>query len=212
MWNSEPGGNLLTLGDGQVVGGRQQIPFWKTAMDITLGAILTALVAVPMALVAIAVGLDGGWPIFIRQRRIGRHGREYLMWKLRTMPRDTPQMAKAQLDHSQLHISRLARLLRRHSVDELPQLLNVLSGDMSLVGPRPALYTQQDLIELRHSRGAFGVKPGLTGLAQISGREDLTLEEKVALDAEYASKMSPALDLQIILRTITTILRPRGSF
>jgi O-antigen biosynthesis protein WbqP len=181
-------------------------------MDLALGTILTAVAALPVAVVATAVGLDGGWPVLIRQRRIGRFGREFLMWKLRTMPRDTPQMAKAQLDHSQLQISPLGRFLRRHSIDELPQLLNVLTGEMSLVGPRPALYTQDDLIELRRLRGAFGLKPGLTGLAQVSGREDLTLEEKVALDAEYAAKMSPALDLQIILRTIATILKPRGSF
>ncbi|MDP9225772.1 MAG: sugar transferase [Actinomycetota bacterium] len=158
------------------------------------------------------MALDSGWPVFIRQRRIGRREHEYLMWKLRTMPRDTPQMAKAELDHSQLRISSLSRFLRRHSIDELPQLLNVLTGDMSLVGPRPALYTQADLIELRRSRGAFDLKPGLTGLAQVSGREDLTLDEKVALDVEYALKMSPSLDLQIILRTIATVLKPRGSF
>lgn len=189
-----------------------KIPFWKTAMDLGIGTLLAVVAAPLFALVVIAVGLDGGWPIFIRQRRIGRHGHEYLMWKLRTMPRDTPDMAKAQLDHSRLRISWLGRFLRRHSVDELPQLLNVLAGDMSLVGPRPALYTQDDLIALRRVHGAFAVKPGLTGLAQVSGREGLTLEQKVALDVEYTRKMTPWLDLRIFVRTIAAVVRPRGNF
>ena len=185
---------------------------WKTAMDLAIGTVLALLAVVPMAGIALAVGFDSGWPIFIRQRRIGRYGHEYLMWKLRTMPPNTPQLAKAQLDHSHLRMSRLSRFLRRHSVDELPQLLNVLSGDMSLVGPRPALYTQTELIEMRWTCGALSVKPGLTGLAQVNGREDLTLEEKVALDAEYIRVLSPAVDLRIMLRTVATVLRPRGSF
>jgi len=194
------------------ISARRITPIWKAAMDLTMGTVIAALATVPIAVAALAVALDSGRPIFIRQRRIGRDGREYLMWKLRTMPPNTPQMAKAELDHTQLQISPLSRFLRRHSIDELPQLLNVLTGDMSLVGPRPALYTQADLIELRRSLGAFDLKPGLTGLAQVSGREDLTVDEKVALDVEYALKMSPSLDLQIMLRTIANVLKPRGSF
>jgi O-antigen biosynthesis protein WbqP len=181
-------------------------------MDLVIGAMLAAVAAVPIAAFALAVGIESGRPVLIRQRRIGRHGREYLMWKLRTMPKDTPQMAKAELDHSQIHISRLSRFVRRHSIDELPQLLNVLTGDMSLVGPRPALYTQADLIRLRQSRGVFSLRPGLTGLAQVSGREDLTLDEKVALDLEYATKLNLLLDVWIMFRTVATIVRPRGSF
>lgn len=187
-------------------------PIWKTATDLLGGVVLAVVLAIPMLVVGLSILFDSGWPVLIRQRRIGRGGHEYLMWKFRTLPRDTPQMAKAELDPGVLRASTLGRFLRRYSIDELPQLLNVLTGDMSLVGPRPALYTQQDLVALRLPAGALAVKPGLTGLAQVSGRENLTIEQKVAFDSEYVRKMSAGQDIRILLRTISAILHARGSF
>jgi O-antigen biosynthesis protein WbqP len=165
-----------------------------------------------MTAIGLAILAEDGRPVLIRQRRIGQGGREYRMWKFRTLPRDTPQMAKSALGPEGMQVTPLGRFLRRHSLDELPQLLNVLTGEMSLVGPRPALYTQDDLTSMRAAAGVLAAKPGLTGLAQVSGREDLSLPEKVALDAEYVRGMSLGLDLRIALRTVRAVLRPRGSF
>jgi len=165
-----------------------------------------------MLIISLAILADGGRPVLIRQRRIGRHGFEYQMWKFRTLPKDTPQVAKSHLTEAAMRTTRLSRFLRRHSLDELPQLLNVVGGQMSLVGPRPALYTQDDLTTMRAAAGVLSVKPGLTGLAQVSGRENLELSQKVALDADYVREMSLALDCRIAIRTLGAVLRPRGSF
>jgi O-antigen biosynthesis protein WbqP len=162
-------------------------------------------------LTALAIVVDSGWPPLVRQRRIGVHGQEFLMWKFRTLPKDTPQVAKSDLEDIGRRASRFGRFLRRTSVDELPQLLNVLAGQMSLVGPRPALFNQMDLTQMRLKNGVLRVLPGLTGLAQVSGRENLSLEEKVQLDEQYVRTMSPAVDLGIAFRTIGAVLNGRGN-
>jgi O-antigen biosynthesis protein WbqP len=181
-------------------------------MDMVVGGVLIVMLAIPMLIVGFAILAQSGRPVLIRQRRIGQGGSEYLMWKFRTLPADTPQMAKAELDPTVFRASALGRFLRRYSVDELPQLLNVLGGEMSLVGPRPALFTQTDLVSMRRPLGALAVKPGVTGLAQVGGRENLTLEQKVALDAHYVRTLSLGHDVSILFRTIAAILRARGSF
>jgi len=170
------------------------------------------LSAIPIAVISAAILVDSGRPIFLRQRRIGANGRGYLMWKFRTLPRGTPQMSKTELQDKGVKTTRLGRVLRRYSLDELPQLLNVVAGDMTLVGPRPALYTQQDLIAMRTAVGILHARPGMTGLAQISGREQLSLDEKVALDLEYVRRMSFAFDASIALRTARAVLQAKGSF
>jgi O-antigen biosynthesis protein WbqP len=187
-------------------------PKWKSTVDYVCGCVLLVAAAIPMTLIAGGILAESGRPVLIRQRRIGRRGVEYLMWKFRTLPKETPQMAKSDLVAAGLNPTMFGRRLRRHSLDELPQLINVLTGEMSLVGPRPALYTQDDLTALRAAQGVLEVKPGLTGLAQVSGREDLSLPAKVALDAQYVRSMSFWLDLTIALRTVRAVLRPRGSF
>jgi O-antigen biosynthesis protein WbqP len=186
-------------------------PTWKRSCDLLVGGAGLLLSVVPLALISGAILLDSGRPIFLRQSRIGANGRTYLMWKFRTLPQDTPQMSKADLHRIGVKPTPLGRILRRYSLDELPQLLNVLSGDMSLVGPRPALYTQHDLVAMRREVGILHARPGMTGLAQISGREDLTLDQKVALDREYVRGMSPLLDASIVLRTARAVLQARGS-
>lgn len=167
---------------------------------------------IPMLILAIAVFFDSGWPVLIRQRRIGQYGAEYRMWKFRTLAKDTPQMAKSELGAEQMRATRLGHFLRRYSLDELPQLVNVLLREMSIVGPRPALFTQRELIEMRAANGVLRLRPGLTGLAQVNGREDLELAEKVALDLEYARSMTLAGDVKILARTLGAVVRPRGSF
>jgi O-antigen biosynthesis protein WbqP len=178
---------------------------------VLVGGAGLVLSAIPIALISAAILLDSGRPIFLRQSRIGADGRDYLMWKFRTLPQNTPQMSKAELARVGVKATPLGRILRRYSLDEVPQLLNVLAGDMSLVGPRPALYTQLDLVAMRRELGILHARPGMTGLAQISGREDLTLEQKVALDREYVLRMSPLLDASIALRTAHAVLMARGS-
>jgi O-antigen biosynthesis protein WbqP len=185
---------------------------WKTVIDRLGSALLLTVAAVPMLFIAAIILVDLGLPVVIRQRRIGQHGAEYLMWKFRTLPRGTPQVAKAQLGTTGIHTTTFSHFLRRYSLDELPQLINVLTGEMSLVGPRPALYTQDDLTGMRAAAGVLIARPGLTGLAQISGREQLTLAEKVALDADYVRRMSLGLDMRIALRTIRAVLRAGGSY
>jgi O-antigen biosynthesis protein WbqP len=187
-------------------------PLWKRGTDIVGGLAALVVSAIPMLVIAGAIVADSGRPVLLRQRRIGVHGQEFQMWKFRTLHVDTPQLAKSELRATGLQTSPLGRFLRRYSLDELPQLLNVLSGDMSLIGPRPALFTQHDLVALRRDAGVLRVRPGLTGFAQIKGRENLSLEDKVALDAEYVRRMSPLTDLSIALRTASAVLRARGSY
>ncbi len=187
-------------------------PAWKRVGDMVTASVGLAVAALPMILISLAVTIDTPGPALIRQRRVGQGGREYLMLKFRTFPVGTPQMSKELLRRQPIKPTRVGAWLRRYSLDELPQLLNVLLGDMSLVGPRPALWTQRDLTELRAEHGALNVKPGLTGLAQVSGREDLELLDKVKLDAEYARNLSPVADAKIVLRTLTAVLRGRGNY
>jgi O-antigen biosynthesis protein WbqP len=185
---------------------------WKRATDLFFGVILLACLALPMACIAGAIWIDSGPPSLLRQRRIGCLGREFRMWKFRTLPVGTAQVAKAELPIGTRPATRLGSFLRRYSLDELPQLMNVLTGDMSLVGPRPALYTQDELTAIRKESGVLRVRPGLTGLAQVSGRENLATFDKVQLDADYVRRLSPMLDLEILLKTVVAVLRARGSF
>lgn len=187
------------------------IPLWKRAEDLIVAGLLSIVLLVPALITSAAILVESGWPPLIRQRRIGTCGAEFLMWKFRSLPTTTPQVAKGDLERIGVRARALGRFLRRASIDEIPQLLNVLVGEMSLVGPRPALFNQDDLTEMRRKRGVLRALPGLTGLAQVNGRENLTLEEKVDLDDEYVRSMSPGLDLSIAFRTIGAVLSGRGN-
>jgi len=186
-------------------------PHWKRVSDIVLGVPIALVLLVPCAVVAALIVMESGWPALICQRRIGRDGREFGMWKFRTMPVGTVQVAKSEMVGT-IRTTRVGRWLRRFSVDELPQMINVLTGDMSLVGPRPALFNQFELTEMRRRAGVLAVKPGLTGLAQVSGREDLALERKVALDHEYVQSLSIGKDLSILVKTVGAVLGGRGTY
>ncbi len=181
--------------------------------DLVVGLPLLAALAIPMALIALAILVDSGRPVIVSQRRIGVGSREYRMWKFRTLPQHTPQVAKSHLAGiGGITPTPLGRFMRRYSVDELPQLIHVVTGEMSLIGPRPALYTQDDLVGMRERAGVMCARPGLTGLAQVRGRELLTLEDKVALDAEYVRTMNPLNDLRIALLTVGAVVRSRGGY
>ena len=178
----------------------------KRAFDIVLAALACLLLALPMLLVALAIKLGDPGPVIFRQKRVGADGRLFDFYKLRSMPVDTGDIPSDLL--GQVQLTRVGRLIRRTSVDELPQLWNVLRGDMSLVGPRPPLPAQAELTALRRENGALACRPGLTGWAQVNSFDGMSVAEKAALDGEYARRMSLAMDLAILARTVLYLLRP----
>jgi len=173
----------------------------KRTFDILVAlALLSAFWPVLLAL-GVAVRLDSPGPALHWSRRVGRDNAIFRMPKYRTMRTDTPDVATHLLENPEQWITPLGRFLRRTSLDELPQLWSVLVGDMSLVGPRPALFNQDDLVALRTAAGVHRLRPGVTGWAQVNGRDELPIPEKVRLDAEYLARRSMALDFEILLKT-----------
>ncbi|WP_334164281.1 sugar transferase [Phenylobacterium sp.] len=182
----------------------------KRLLDI-VGALAGLVVLWPVLLaVGVAVRLDSPGPALHWSRRVGRGNRIFPMPKFRTMRTDTPDVATHLLADPDQWITPLGRFLRRTSLDELPQLWSVLKGDMSLVGPRPALFNQDDLVALRTEAGVHRLRPGLTGWAQINGRDELPIPEKVRLDREYLERRSLAFDLRILLGTALAAVSGRG--
>lgn len=182
----------------------------KRAFDI-LAALSGLIVLSPVLLaVGLAVRLESPGPALHWSRRVGRFNRIFLMPKFRTMRVGAPDVATHLLQDPQAWITPLGRFLRRTSLDEIPQLWSVLRGDMSLVGPRPALFNQDDLVALRTEAGVDRLRPGLTGWAQINGRDSLPVPDKARLDADYLSRQSFLLDLRIIVLTALTAFGGRG--
>ena len=182
----------------------------KRGFDIVV-ALAGLAVGWPVLLaLALAVRLTSPGPAIHWSKRVGRGNRIFLMPKFRTMRTDTPDVATHLLEDPERWITPLGRFLRRSSLDELPQLWSVLVGDMSLVGPRPALFNQDDLVALRTAAGVERLRPGVTGWAQVNGRDDLPIPEKVRLDAEYLQRMSFGFDLAIIARTALAAVSARG--
>jgi lipopolysaccharide/colanic/teichoic acid biosynthesis glycosyltransferase/glycosyltransferase involved in cell wall biosynthesis len=182
----------------------------KAAIDRGGALLLLAALALPMLVIAALVRLDSPGPVLFRQRRSGQGSREFTIFKFRTMRTGTPDLATHLIGSAKSHVTPLGVFLRRCSLDELPQLLNVLRGDMSLVGPRPALHNQHDLIAMRAVRGIDALRPGVTGWAQVNGRDAISMEEKVAADAEYRARVSLAFDLRILVRTVGVLFSSRG--
>lgn len=182
----------------------------KRAMDV-LAAGAGALAALPaMSAIAVAIKLTSKGPVLYWSERVGQDNRIFRMPKFRTMRTDTPAVATHLLDDPARFLTPIGGFLRKTSLDELPQIWSILAGDMTLVGPRPALFNQDDLVAMRTERGVHALVPGLTGLAQVSGRDELPIPEKVAYDAEYKRAISFATDLKIIARTIIKVLRRDG--
>ncbi len=182
----------------------------KRAVDILAALVGLILLSPLFAGAALAVVLQSPGPALHWSRRVGRDERIFRMPKFRTMRVDTPQVATHLLADPDRWVTPVGRFLRRTSLDELPQLWSILKGDMSVVGPRPALFNQADLVELRRAAGVAGLRPGLTGWAQINGRDEIPVAEKARLDAEYLQRMSLAFDLQIILATALAAVTGRG--
>jgi O-antigen biosynthesis protein WbqP len=182
----------------------------KRAFDIAV-SLVGLLVLWPFLLaIGLAVRTDSPGPAIHWSSRVGRDNRLFRMPKFRTMRTDTPDVATHLLETPERWVTPLGRFLRRTSLDELPQLWSVLVGDMSLVGPRPALYNQDDLVALRSEAGVERLRPGVTGWAQINGRDELPIPEKVRLDREYLDRMSLAFDVRIILATALAAVSGRG--
>ncbi|MAK80612.1 sugar transferase [Phenylobacterium sp.] len=182
----------------------------KRSFDILAALAGLAVLWPVLLIIAIAVRLDSPGPAIHWSRRVGRDNTLFLMPKFRSMRIDTPDVATHLLDDPQQWITPLGRMLRRTSLDEFPQLWSVLVGQMSLVGPRPALFNQDDLVALRTEAGVHRLRPGVTGWAQINGRDDLPIPDKVRLDAEYATRRSLVFDIRIILITLRAAVAARG--
>ena len=182
----------------------------KRFVDLLLALGATLVLLLPILLVALAVKLTSPGPVLYWSDRVGRHNRIFRMPKFRSMRTGTPAVATHLLDNPGAYLTPIGSFLRRSSLDELPQLWSILAGDMSFVGPRPALFNQDDLIALRTAQGALELVPGLTGWAQINGRDELPIPEKVRLDAEYLRRRSLGFDLHILWLTFIKVLRRDG--
>ena len=179
----------------------------KRLFDFTLAAALCLVFALPLIVVALAIRLTSPGPAIYWSDRVGKGNRIFRMPKFRSMRTDTPAVATHLLQDPAAHLTALGPLLRKSSIDELPQLWSILKGDMSFVGPRPALFNQHDLVELRTLHNVHTLLPGLTGWAQINGRDELAIPDKVALDAEYLKRQSFFFDLRSIALTFARVLR-----
>jgi O-antigen biosynthesis protein WbqP len=182
----------------------------KRLCDLVLGAILSILCAVPMLLIAAAIKLTSSGPVLYWSDRVGKDNTIFRMPKFRTMRQGTPEVATHLLAEPAEYVFPFGSFLRRTSLYELPQLYSILRGDLSFVGPRPALYNQHDLIRLRTENGVHELMPGLTGLAQIMGRDDLPIERKVQYDLEYLRNQSLVLDLKIVMKTFLKVAAQDG--
>jgi O-antigen biosynthesis protein WbqP len=182
----------------------------KRLCDILVSACAALTFAIPMAIVALAVRLTSPGPALYWSKRVGKGNSIFLMPKFRTMRIDTPVVATHLLNDPSKHLTPIGGFLRKSSLDELPQLWCILKGEMSLVGPRPALFNQDDLITARTEAGVHAIKPGLTGWAQVNGRDELEIPLKVAYDAEYLRRQSFVFDLWILILTALKVAGARG--
>jgi O-antigen biosynthesis protein WbqP len=182
----------------------------KRLFDVALGIPLLGLFSFPMTLIAFGIKGTSPGPVIHWSFRVGAGNRIFRMPKFRTMRIDTPALATHLLKNPEVYVTRIGTFLRKTSIDELPQLFSVLEGHMAFVGPRPALFNQDDLIGLRTSRGVHTLKPGITGWAQINGRDELPIPVKVAYDQFYLKNRSMRFDLRIILLTLAKAFRGEG--
>lgn len=185
--------------------------FGKRMVDLILSSIGIVVFAIPMGIIAIIIKVsDPGSALFL-QKRVGQHKKHFMLLKFRSMKMSTPHdIPTHQLKDPEQYLLKMGAFLRKYSLDELPQLFNIFRGDMSIIGPRPALWNQYDLIEEREKYGANDVKPGLSGLAQISGRDELEIPIKAKLDGEYVRRMSFRFDCRCIVGTVGKVLKHDG--
>ncbi len=176
-----------------------------------LFALIIFIILFPLLLLlAISIFIEDGVPIFFKQKRVRINYSYFHIYKFRSMKKNTPNVATHLLDNPGQYLLRIGGLLRKLSLDELPNLINIIKGEMNFVGPRPALYNQDDLMALRIAKGVDKLKPGITGWAQINGRDEISIEEKVRFEKEYLDKKSIWFDSYILLKTFTNVLFTRG--
>ena len=183
----------------------------KRGLDIALSALLLAMLSLPMLLIWVAVRLDSEGPGIFRQIRIGRNGRPFVCYKFRTMYENAPHSCpSSRLCEAEFFVTPFGRILRRTSLDELPQLFNVLKGDMSLVGPRPLIIEEGDIHLRRRALGVYELRPGITGLSQVSGRNTISDELKARLDRRYLEELGLMQDIRILSRTVGRVISGDG--
>ncbi len=185
--------------------------FLKRLIDIILSGCGLIVLFPVYLVVAVAIKIDDPGPVFFRQKRVGKGKTHFQILKFRTMKMDTPHdMPTHMLENPEQYITRVGKILRKTSLDELPQIFQIFTGKMSIIGPRPALWNQYDLIAERDKYGANDVRPGLSGWAQINGRDELPIAVKAKLDGEYVQKLSFAFDVKCFFGTITSVLKREG--
>ena len=183
----------------------------KRIIDITLAFIGLIILLPVFIILIIAIKVDSKGPVLFRQKRVGKYKKHFNILKLRTMSSDTPKDIPTHLlSNPDQYITKVGKFLRKTSMDELPQIINIIKGEMSIIGPRPALWNQYDLIEERDIYGANDIRPGLTGWAQIRGRDELKIQDKAKLDGDYIKRMGFIFDSKCFIGTITSIIRHEG--
>jgi O-antigen biosynthesis protein WbqP len=176
-----------------------------------LFAVLISIVFLPIfILVAFFIFIEDGYPVFFKQKRVGLNYTFFYIYKFRSMKKNTPNVATHLLTNPEQYLLKIGGILRKSSLDELPNLINIIKGEMVFVGPRPALYNQDDLMQLRVVAGIHKLKPGITGWAQINGRDDISIEKKVQFEQEYMNKQSTLFDIMIIIKTFTNVVFSKG--
>ena len=179
----------------------------KRVFDFTMSSMALLLLGSLMLIIALIVKLESEGPIMFRQHRIGQNNKSFYIYKFRSMYLNAPNVATDRLTNPDQYITKIGRFLRKSSLDELPQLFNVIKGEMSIVGPRPALYNQYTLIEMRSIRNIHTIKPGVTGYAQISGRDSISDDDKVRFDLEYLNNFTFMFDVKIIIITFFKVFK-----
>lgn len=207
MLAAETGGRSRTEDDVELTAWQS----WaKRLIDVVLAAVVLLLLWPVGVLVALLVRLTSAGPAIYSSKRVGQDNTLFTMYKFRTMQTETPEVATHLMEEPTSFLTPVGGALRKSSLDELPQLVNVLKGDMSLVGPRPALHNQHDLVRLRTEKRVHRLRPGITGLAQVSGRDSLSIPDKVDYEVEYSHSRSVSMDLILIGRTALSVLRPKS--
>lgn len=186
--------------------------FWKRVVDFLAALISLIILIIPMAIVAVMIKLDSKVPVFFKQERYGLNSKPFMMYKFRSMEANAPIKANHDFDDIQSHITKFGMFIRKTSIDELPQLWNVLKGDMSIIGPRALASTDQLVLDLRKQNGADHVRPGITGWAQVNGRNMVSDEEKADYDQSYARQICLKFDIKIYILTIASVLKREGIF
>ncbi len=185
--------------------------FLKRFIDFVLSTIGIVVLAIPMCLIALIIKITDPGPVFFKQKRVGIHKSYFELYKFRSMKMSTPKDCPTHLlENPEQYITSIGKFLRKSSLDELPQLFNIWTGKMSIIGPRPALWNQEDLIAERDKYGANDIRPGLTGWAQINGRDELEIDVKAKLDGEYVHKLSFLFDCKCFFGTILSVLKSDG--